>query len=176
MWVTFLEILKYTIPSLVVFAACYYILKQYLDKEYNLKALELRSKYSKDAIPLKLQAYERLLLFGDRIELPNLILRLKTRGMNAAELKTSMIISVQKEYEHNLAQQLYVSQNLWKIISLTKNDTISHINNAFKTLDPENSADMLAEALINNYASLQKSPTAIAVKAIKEEAKIILNV
>ena len=59
----FLEILKFTIPGLIVFAATYFILKQYISSQYDLKALELRSKYSKDAIPLKLQAYERLLLF-----------------------------------------------------------------------------------------------------------------
>ena len=113
---SFFEILKYTIPALIVFATSYFLLKQYLGSEYELKALELKSKYSKDAIPLKLQAYERLLLFCERISIPNLLLRLKTKNMNANDLKNVMVISVQKEFEHNMAQQLYASQKLWDII------------------------------------------------------------
>ena len=124
---TVLEIIKYTLPSLIVFATSYYLLRQYLNNQYNMKALEMRSKYSQDAIPLKLQAYERLLLFCERINLHNLILRLKTSNMTNLELKNAMIISIQKEYEHNMAQQLYASQKLWDIITLAKNDTISII-------------------------------------------------
>lgn len=176
MWVTVLEILKYTIPSLIVFVACFYLLKQYLNSLYNLKALELKSKYSKDAIPLKLQAYERLLLLTDRIEVPNLILRLKAGRMSATDLKNAMIISVQKEYEHNMAQQLYTSQKLWDIISLSKNEIMTMINDVYQTVNPEDSADALAMALMKKYTSLQKSPISIAIKAIKEEAKIILDV
>jgi len=62
-----LEILKYTIPSFVAFAAVYFILRQYLNSQYELQALEVKSKYSKDAIPLKVQAYERLLLLCEKM-------------------------------------------------------------------------------------------------------------
>jgi len=171
-----LEIIKYTIPGLIVLAASYLILKQYMQGQYQLKALELQAKYSKDAIPLKLQAYERLLLLCDRIHMPNLILRLKTKDMNAVELKNSMIISIQKEYEHNMAQQLYTSQNLWDILTLSKNDLISMVNKIGDAYDKTVDADTLAHALLSEYGSLQKSPLNYAIAAIKEEAKIILNV
>ena len=102
MMTTILEILKYTLPSLVVFATSYYLLKQYISGQYELRALEVKASYSKQAIPLKLQAYERLLLFCDRISLPSLLLRLRDQNMTAGQLKNAMIISVQKEYEHNI--------------------------------------------------------------------------
>jgi len=173
---SFFEILKYTIPALIVFATSYYLLKQYLENQYSLRALELKSKYSKDAIPLKLQAYERLLLFCERISIPNLLLRLRTRDMNVNELKSAMVISVQKEFEHNMAQQLYTSQKLWDILNLAKNDTISMITTQANDLNPQENATQLANKLMNQLSSMKKSPLDIAIQGIKEEAKIILNV
>ncbi len=172
----FLEILKFTIPGLIVFAATYFILKQYISSQYDLKALELRSKYSKDAIPLKLQAYERLLLFCERISIPNLIFRLKTNAMTSIELRNAMIISVQKEYEHNMAQQLYTSQKLWDILSLAKNDVISMISQEATTIGPQENANQLSSQLLNKLQVGGRSPIDVSINAIKEEAKIILNV
>lgn len=172
----FLEILKYILPSLVVFAAVYFIQKQQLSKEYNLKMLELKSKYSKDAIPLKLQAYERLLLFCDRIRLTNLLLRLKTPNMSGQELRTAMIIAVQKEYEHNMAQQLYTSHKLWDIIELAKNNIIDKISDPGIRSQDMVSANSFAQALLKKNNSATADTIKIAINAIKEEAKIILNV
>lgn len=172
----FFEILKYILPSLVVFAAVYFIQKQHLQKEYNLKMLELKSKYSKDAIPLKLQAYERLLLFCDRIRLSNLLLRLKSPNMSAVQLKTAMIIAVQKEFEHNMAQQLYTSHKLWDIIELAKNNIINQITDPSIKAESLVSAESFAQTLLQKNNSSSADTIKIAINAIKEEAKIILNV
>ncbi len=173
---TILEIIKYTLPGLIVFAAVYYILRQYLNSQYELKRLEIKSNYSQQAIPIKLQAYERLLLFCDRISIPSLLLRLKSKEMNADQLKTAMIISVQKEYEHNMAQQLYTSHKLWEILTLVKNDIISIISDAGSSVGAQASSQELSAALMNQLRSLNKSPEHVGIQAIKEEAKIILDV
>ena len=173
---TILEIIKYTLPGLIVFAAVYYILRQYLNSQYELKRLEIKSNYSQQAIPLKLQAYERLLLFCDRISIPSLLLRLKNKEMSADQLKTAMIISVQKEYEHNMAQQLYTSHKLWEILTLAKNDIITLISDAGSKVGPQATSQELSNELMNQLKTLKKSPESLGVQAIKEEAKIILNV
>jgi len=172
---TILEILKFTIPGLIVFAAVYFIQKQQNQQELQLRVINDRGKYAKDAIPLKLQAYERLILFCDRIHIPNLILRLKARGMTANDLKTAMIISVQKEYEHNMAQQLYTSNKLWEILSLAKNDIISVISDTAQGMT-HNTAEELSTKLMQQLGNNKQNPVNVAIKAIKEEAKIILNV
>lgn len=172
----FLEIVKYTLPAIIVFLSSYLILKKYLDAQLDLKSIELRARYSKDAIPLKLQAYERLLLFCERISIPNLIMRLKTNTMRVEDLQRAMMISIQKEYEHNMAQQLYASPKLWDIISLVKNDMISMVDGAAKSLAPQESAKMLSDALFDQLNKLDRSPVDVAITAIKEEAKIILDV
>jgi hypothetical protein len=141
-----------------------------------MRSLELRAAYSKDAIPLKLQAYERLLLFCERISIPNLILRLKTSSMSSEDLQRAMMISVQKEYEHNMAQQLYASKQLWEIITLAKNDILSVISNAANKVSPGDNARQLSDTLMDQISNMKKGPLDVAIQAIKEEAKIILDV
>ena len=120
---------------------------------------------------------------GLRIGFEDLAFGYKTEGFrigedtgNANDLKNVMVISVQKEFEHNMAQQLYASQKLWDIISLSKNDIISLIINTSKNLGDQDNADSLASALMTQLSQMQKSPLDIAILGIKEEAKIILNV
>lgn len=172
-----LEILKYILPSLVVFGTVYYLQKQYNANQYQLKAMELKAQYSKGAIPLKLQAYERLLLFCDRISFHNLILRLKTENMTAKQLKSAMIIAIQKEYEHNLAQQLYTSGKLWEIISTAKNNIIAKLieTGTGQNMDLD-SADSYAQSLLRDNKNNSSDMLSLAITAIKEEAKIILDV
>jgi len=171
-----LEIIKYTLPALIVFITAYFILKQLVNNQYHMQALELKSKNAKSAIPLKLQAYERLILFCDRIDIRQLILRLRTPGMRSDELKNTMLISVQKEFEHNIAQQLYTSRQLWDIIRLAKDDILAFIDNQSRQVEGSSQCDALASRLLNEYGKLKKNPVAIAIEAIKEEAKYILNV
>ena len=96
--------------------------------------------------------------------------------MNALELKNAMIISIQQEYEHNLAQQLYTSQQLWDIITLAKNDLMSIVTDVSQKYSDTDSSNDLAHAIIREYGAMEKNPLKFAIKAIKEEAKIILNV
>src|SRR5690606_3917144 len=104
-----LEIIKITIPALIVFATVHTLLKQYLEKQYQLRKLDLKQDQTKTTTRLRLQAYERLSLFCERISIPSLILRLRSEKMNAMELRLAMMIAIQKEFEHNITQQVYVS-------------------------------------------------------------------
>ena len=172
---TILEILKFTIPGLIVFAAVYFILKQYLNNQYNLQALNMRERQGKETLPLKLAAYERILLFCERISIENLIMRLRTQNMTVKNLQDAMIIAVQKEYEHNMAQQLYTSNKLWDIIKLAKNDVISHISEAGKNLGPQDDSTLLINNLFAQLKTNNRTPSAVAIGAVKEEVKIILQ-
>lgn len=172
---TVLEILKYILPSLIVFGTAYLLIKKFLDGQYQMKALELKANYSKEAIPLKLQAYERLILLCERISIPQLLLRLKDREMTARDLKNAMVISVQKEYEHNMAQQLYCSSQLWDIISLAKNDTIALITNSYDEGQSQDNPADYANNLMHQLRQMPKSPIGLAIQAVKEEAKVILD-
>ena len=61
---TMLEIIKYTLPSLVVFIAVYFALRSYLANLSERERMQVQRENSKSLMPIQLQAYERLALFS----------------------------------------------------------------------------------------------------------------
>lgn len=108
-----LELLKYTLPALVVALVVYVMLDKYADSNYKLRLLKLKTKNSKEYLPLKLQAYERLTLLVYRISPENIIPRVTLHGMTANDLKNALLFQIQQEFEHNITQQVYVSNGVW---------------------------------------------------------------
>lgn len=170
-----LEIAKYTLPALVVFATAYYILQGFFRNQLATMEMEMNKDIIASKIPIKLQAYERLILFCERIKLSNLVMRLRTNNMTNQQLQDSILISVQKEYEHNLVQQLYTSKNLWRIIELAKDETLNAVASAMNELDANQNASQLSNLLMGQGHQRQNDPVELAINAVKEEAKLILR-
>ena len=80
-----LELVKITVPALIVFLTVYYLMKHFLENQYQVKMLEYKQNQQNTTIPLRLQAYERLSLFCERISIPSLVLRVRGEGMPASE-------------------------------------------------------------------------------------------
>lgn len=169
----FLEILKFTIPGLIVFATAYFILKQYLDNQRILKQIELKRDQQGTTTPLRLQAYERLSLFCERINLPSLMLRIRQDGMSAGQFKALLLLNIQQEYEYNITQQVYVSDQLWEIIKIARDDSVSTISLASEMVTNQSDNQELAQAIISILE--KRGVTAIdkALQAIKKEAAIL---
>src|SRR6187399_2152934 len=123
-----LEILKYTLPALIVFLTAYFLLTRYMNKDAGLKAIELKMKRDKEIIMLRLQAYERLALFLERMNPASIVSRVRTPDMLANELQYAMVKTIREEYEHNLSQQVYISSNTWGLIVAAKDEIIKTIN------------------------------------------------
>jgi hypothetical protein len=171
---TLLEIIKITIPALTVFFTVWFMLKAFFNSQLQQKSLELRQQSQGSSLPLKLQAYERLVLYCERLYLPNMILRLSTAGMTNAELRLAIMITIQQEYEYNITQQLYTSRELWEIIKLCRDNTLNIVNLAFEKVEPKGDAQQLAE-LLNQLAQQQEaSGLQQAIAAIKQEASLVL--
>ena len=166
-----LDILKYTLSGLLVILASYFLFKSQFDAYYNLKELEYRSAVLKDILPLRLQAFERMTLFIERIDPSNLLVRLHTSGMSAREMQTLILSEIRAEYQHNLAQQLYLSNDTWNIIKRVKDDTITIINTAVNSLPADASAVDLSKMVFNRLDSLGESPYELALLVIKKEVQ-----
>ncbi|MDQ3017479.1 MAG: hypothetical protein M3R25_12260, partial [Bacteroidota bacterium] len=121
-------ILGLTLPSLVVFAAVYFTFRQYHEQQIRLHYLESKKSNDHITLPMRLNAYERLLMLCERIDFTDLMLRMITPGTSAREIKAAMMIAVQQEFEHNLTQQLYVTPELWQVLLAAKNKTIDVIS------------------------------------------------
>jgi hypothetical protein len=166
---TLLEILKYTLPSLVVFGTAYFLLKQHLDDKYKLALLSYRGEGQKITLPLRLQAYERYALLCDRINLPNLIMRVRTPEMTVRDLKTVLYISINQEFEHNASMQIYISQVLWQILKIAKEDTVQTVMIAAQNLDPNAPAELLVNEILKLQDSNENSAVEKAIMAIRTE-------
>jgi hypothetical protein len=116
----FADILKITIPALLVFLAGYLALSAMIRNDANRRRLELMLNNQKVTLPLRLQAYERLTLFLERISPESLIVRVNKAGMSAQKLQTALLESIRAEWEHNLSQQLYVSHEAWELVKNAK--------------------------------------------------------
>ncbi len=169
-----LEIIKVTVPALVVFATVYYMFKTYIEHEQRKLTIQMRKDNKSMSFPFKMQAYERLALFCERISLGNLMLRLRDEKMNAADFKLALMVGIQQEYEHNISQQVYVSEELWKIIMFAKNDTINVINLVAKTVNENDSSLEMSKALFNYLNEVKVTPLDKARSAISQEASSFL--
>ncbi len=166
----FLEILKYTIPSLIVFATAYFLLKLYLDDRLRYEKAIQHNESLKTTLPLRLQAYERLTLLCDRAGVPNTLFRIRMSGMTTGDLRGSLMLAISQEFDHNTSQQLYVSETLWQIITLAKNETLAFISQTADHLPPDSDSEELVSALLKAIDDMPVSPLQRAIVAIRMEA------
>lgn len=167
------EILKYTLPSIIVLFTAYFLIKTFLENENKKKVLEMKMNNQNNnqrfITPVRLQAYERIILFLERISPNSLLLRVSEPNMNVAQLQAAMVIAIREEYEHNLSQQLYISSQAWKIVKNAKDDLINVINNASSNLDKNADSAELAKVIFELIASVEKLPVDVAIELVKNE-------
>jgi hypothetical protein len=162
------------VPALIVYFTVYSLLKQYLEGQHKMRMLEFKQNHQKESTPLRFQAYERLSLFCERIALPNLILRMRQEGMTAAQLRLSLLLAIQQEYEHNITQQVYVSDQLWQIIKIARDDAVNTIDIVSEDIDSKADAKELATELFKFLQKRESTGLDKALVAIKKEASLLL--
>ncbi|HQW26144.1 MAG TPA: hypothetical protein PLV75_09300 [Saprospiraceae bacterium] len=167
-------ILGLTIPSLVVLLAVFLMFRLYFQHQTQLRVLDSKREKVQVTLPLRLQAFERLTLLCERIALPDLVLRLKTPGTSATALSAALLLAIQQEYEHNLTQQLYISEELWSILIAAKDKTMDLIAIAAHGLPPDASSDDYANQLMSMVSAENTLPSQIAKRAIKTESSLWL--
>ncbi len=165
-----LEIVKLAVPAVIVFFTAYYVLKTYMESQYQLKVAEIRKSQAQTTLPLKLQAYERLSMLCERIAIPSLLLRVRKEGMTAAELRISLLLAIQQEYEHNVTQQVYVSEQLWEIIKYARDEAVNFVTLVAERIEPRADGKELAAALFNLLNQRESTAVEKALIAIKKEA------
>ncbi|MDD4150230.1 MAG: hypothetical protein PHE33_09395 [Bacteroidales bacterium] len=168
-----LEILKITIPSLIVFFTAYFTLKQVLKKESDIKKAEIVLQNKKIITPIRLQAYERVILFLERISPNSVIVRLQTPNMTVQQLHKEMLVLIRSEFEHNLSQQLYLSIDAWEMVRNAKEKTIKLVNLCLEDIDTNANALKLSQAIFEKLIEIDTSPTQEAINFIKKEISFL---
>ncbi len=162
-----LEILAYTLPSLITGGVAYFLFNSYFKDQQNTRRWLLQKENQKDALPLRLQAYERMALFLERINPTKLLIRVTPISTNKNDYENYIIAQIEQEFEHNLTQQIYLSDECWTIILTAKNATIQTIRktNMSERVD---SADKLREVILSDLMEKQ-SPSSAALSYLKNE-------
>jgi hypothetical protein len=157
------------IPALLVGGGMYLLTQRYMERDYRKRLLEIRLKNSDVILPIRLQAYERVILFLERITPSNLLIRVGSAGMTAPEYQAQLSQEIRAEYTHNLSQQLYMSEAAWQQVKKAKEDVVTMINQNYQTL-PENSRGTdLAKRVLENVLHNEIDPTTQALQFLKRE-------
>lgn len=165
-----LESIAYILPAAVTGFVAYYMFKGFLSNQNSERKLALLTEKRKDSLPIKLQAYERMLLFCERINPIKMLVRVKPVSESANDYLQLLTANIEQEFEHNLVQQIYVSDDTWTAIIAAKNAITNKLKQVAET---SNSANELRENIFINY-SKSLPPTETAIAFIKNEVKKLL--
>ena len=163
----FIEMFLYMIPAVITGGIAYYFFKQHIENEYSRRRYLLQKEMQKEAFPLRLQAYERMALFLERISPSKLLVRIHPTSSNKEDYENLLQATIEQEYEQNLSQQIYVSDQCWSIITASKNATIQLIRKAAMS-EKTNSANKLREVILTDLMDKQP-PSNAGLAFIKKE-------
>lgn len=165
----FAELIKILIPASIVLYAAYLLVRSFIHKEIELKKLEVRSRSLETILPNRLQAYERMTLFIERMTPQNLLVRLNTEAMSARDFQQLLLSEIRNEYNHNVSQQVYISEQVWDLIKNAKEDLIVTINEAAFAISDGSSSLDLAKKIFERSVNKSVDPLGHALSELKRE-------
>ncbi len=166
----FLESIAYILPATVTGLIAFYMFKGLLKQQNNQKKVELLSIRKKESLPAKLQSYERLLLFCNRIQPEKLIFRVISKSEDIQSYTILLVKTIEQEFEHNLVQQLYVSDEAWNSVLSVKKLIIEEIKLISKN---SNSIDEFRNKIILNTNN-SESKIEIVNSVLRSEVKKLI--
>ncbi len=161
-----LQLFAFLLPAVVTGAVAFYFFRLHTRNEEGRRRFLLQKDTQKQALPIRLQAYERMALFLERISIPNLVVRVAPKSKNKADYENLLIKQIETEFDHNLSQQIYMSDECWNIIKAAKSATIQIIRSA--GMSESDTSDKLREDILNKTMEKQ-SPSATALAFVKKE-------
>jgi hypothetical protein len=165
-----LESIAYILPAAVTGLVAYYMFKGFINNKNSEKKLEILAQQKKEALPIKLQACERLLLFCDRINPVKMLLRISPISANTNDYLHLLTANIAQEFEHNLVQQMYISEASWLAICAAKNAVTNKLKHVAEN---SNSANDFRENIFIEY-SKSTPPNTTAIDFIKSEVRKLL--
>jgi len=162
-----IDLFLFAIPSLITGLIAYYFFKEHTKNEDGRRRYLLHKDMQVNAMPLRLQAYERMAIFLERITPSKLLIRVAPLSSNKEDYESLLIASIEQEFEHNLSQQIYISDDCWNIATAAKNATIQLIRKA-SLLEKTDSANKLREVVLTEMME-KRAPSDAALSYIKQE-------
>lgn len=165
------DLLKITIPAALVLYGMFLSVKSLLKNDHDKKLIELQGKKMQITLPLRLQAYERMALFLERITPNNLITRLNDNSYTNEEMRIVLISEIRNEFNHNFSQQVYISPKAWVQIKTATERVISAINDASSGTEAGGQSIALIKRVFEGIINANDDYTGEALEFLKAEVK-----
>ena len=149
------EILTYTIPALIVFLTVWVRLRSWSRNEEQKRKSEFNMHVKDETLPIRLQAYERSILLLERISPESLIMRVSRNDYSARQLQQELLTNITSEFEHNIAQQTYISTEGWEKVKGAKNQVINLINDTAREVKPDASGPTLGKLILERLTGIE---------------------
>jgi hypothetical protein len=163
------EFIKILGPASLVLYAVYLMVRAQIRREIDLKKLEVRTRSIETILPARLQAYERMTLFLERIAPQNLLIRLNNHGFSARDFQKVLLDEIRSEYNHNASQQVYMGEEVWSQIKNAREDLIILINEAASQLKPDATSLDLSKKIFEMSMEKKVDMIALAMTELKKE-------
>ena len=167
------EILMCTLPALFVFLATYLVMSKMVKSEQMRLKAENALNNQKFITPIRLQAYERMVLLLERISPQSLIMRTQRQNITNQELQSTLLKTIRSEFEHNMAHQLYISDKAWEMVRTAKEDCIKFINQTALQTKPDGNSLQLCKLILEKLLDRDLDPTTKAINYLKEEIRTL---
>lgn len=166
-----LEILKFIIPSLIVLVCVWVVMHYLLKSEQERRLWELKRGTQKEVTPIRLRAYERLTLLLERTEPEQMVSELDINQLTIPEMEQRLLLTIRREWEHNMSQQIYVGDEVWAKIMLARDEIAAFVHTMANQLPPNSNSLDYARILMTAYRQNGTTPHQIALEALKEEVR-----
>lgn len=164
-----IDFVKILVPASLVLYAMYLLVRSFVQKEIDLKKLEVRGRAIETVLPNRLHAYERMTLYLERMAPQNLLIRINTSAMSAREFHQLLLAEIRNEYNHNVSQQVYISEEVWELIRNAREDLIVTINESAAELGDTATSLDLAKKVIEKHMAKPADLLAHALVELKRE-------
>lgn len=170
--------------AIIIFTTIYYFTNRWVEvQREKIKASQMPIRENKPQgtdlkrhfFPLQVDAYQRMVLFLERIAPNNMIIRLSNPGLPARAFQQKLLENIRQEYDHNLAQQIFISKTAWANVQASKEEIVKIINMASINLGDTALANDLAKNIFEITAQLKAQPTDQAIDFLKSELNQILG-
>lgn len=164
------EILKYCIPALIVLLATWIVMYKLFQNEQQKREWELKKAAQKEISPIRLRAYERLALVLERTQPEHLLMDLDVSQFTVPQLQQRLLQTIRLEFDHNISQQIYVSEQVWDKIVAARGQMLAFVSAMAMQLPDESTSLDYAKTLLTAYSTNGETANETALHALKEEA------
>jgi hypothetical protein len=164
-----MDIIKITVPALLVFLTAWILLRNMIRNDQEKRRQEIILQNTRIVTPIKLQAYERIILFLERISMESLLVRVSTSEITVSQLQTALLTTIRSEFEHNLSQQIYMSPQAWEVVKNARSNTIKIVNGESERIKGDAPGIELSRLLLTRVMEIEKEPTRVAIDYLKDE-------